>query len=89
MNGILLDANGDLPDGLMKIGNADPQNIESVLAANRGEFKDLPLIGGEAIKRLKGTSTSLWCTQVKKQLNSLGIAVTKVEMTDTEINVAL
>ena len=48
MNGILLDANGDLPDGLMKTGNADPLNIESVLLANRGEFKDLPLVVGAA-----------------------------------------
>lgn len=87
MNGILLKENGEfsLQNGRIEVGEADGQTIENILRANRGEFKEAPLIGGEVVKMLGGTPNPLWATQVKKQIESLNIPITSVEMNAGEI----
>lgn len=89
MNGILLDQNGDclLSGGLIETGNADGQTIENILKANRGEFKEAPLIGGEVSKMKNGRPSAMWCARVKKQIQSVGLRVSSVTMTDNEIEV--
>jgi hypothetical protein len=88
MKGIILDHNGDfvLSGGRIQVGEADGQIIENVLRANRGEFKEMPVIGGEAIKMLNGTPANpMWCANVKKQIQSVGVSVSAVEMNNHEI----
>lgn len=90
MTGILI-YNNDvvLADGLIAIGEIDAQICEVVLNSSRGEFKELPTLGGEAIKMLNGNINPMWCTLVKKQLESIGIPVVSIEMHESEINVRL
>jgi len=88
MKGIILDENGDfiLSGGRIQVGDAAGQVIENILKANRGEFKEVPIIGGEAIKMLGGTAPNpMWCMNVKKQIESMGVPVSRVRMTDNEI----
>lgn len=82
-----MDANGDfvLEGGCIKVDEADGQTIENILRANRGAFKEAPLVGGETTKMLGGTPSSLWCAQVKKQIQSVGVPVTRVETDGTQI----
>jgi hypothetical protein len=87
MKGIILDHNGDfvLSGGCIQVGDANGQIIESILRANRGEFKEAPVIGGEAIKMLGGQPDSMWCINVKKQIESMGVPVSRVRMNENEI----
>lgn len=89
MKGIILDANGDfaLTGGRVQIDEADGQTIENILLANRGEFKEAPLIGGEVAKMQNGRPNAMWCVQVKKQIQSVGLRVTSVTMMDEQIEV--
>jgi len=87
MKGITLDHNGDfmLLNGRIQVSEADGQTIENILRANRGEFKEAPVIGGEVVKMLNGTPNPMWCANVKKQIESVGISVSAVEMNNNEI----
>ncbi len=88
MKGIVLNENGApvLAGGSVQLGDADGQTIETVLRANRGELKEAPLVGGETVKMLGGTApTSLWCANIKKQLQSVGVDVKHVEASASEI----
>ena len=89
MKGILLDENGNflLSGGLIQVGEADGQTIENILKANRGEFKESPLIGGEILKNQNGQPSQMWSAMVKKQIKSFGIKVKTVNFTETEITV--
>lgn len=89
MNGILLDENGGylLSGGVIQIGEADGQTIENIIRANRGEYKEAPLIGGEVAKMKNGQPSGIWCARLKKQIQSVGLRVSSVTMTDNEIDV--
>lgn len=90
MNGILLDENGQplLSGGRIEIGEANGQTIENIIRANRGEFKEEPLIGGEVVKMRNGLPAAMWCARLKKQIQAVGLRVKNVKMTDNEIEVA-
>ena len=60
------------PDGLL-LGEPQATIAAIVVEANRGELKELPLIGGEAMRRLGSPNPSAWLTQLRKQLSSVGI----------------
>ena len=60
------------PDGLL-IAPAQATIAALVVEANRGELKELPLIGGEAMRRLGSPNPERWVTQLRKQLSSVGI----------------
>ena len=83
MPGIILDEKGDfkLAGGIIAIDDAEGQSIENLLKANRGEFKEAPLVGGEVQRMRNGTPSPLWCSSVKKQIQSVGLPVTSVTMT--------
>ena len=83
MLGIILDEKGDftLAGGIIAIEDADGQSIENRLKANRGEFQEAPLVGGEVQRMQNGTPSPLWCSSVKKQIQSVGLPVTSVTMT--------
>ena len=88
MNGILIDAeSGDLliERGSVVIGDTDSQIAEGVLVAMRGEWKEWPLSGGEVKKMLGGEVDDKWRGQVKKLLETCGLDVQKVSITEDNI----
>jgi len=76
MRGILLDENGDVmvSNGSVVIGDVDGQIAEHVIAAFQGEFKESPLLGGNALKMLNGVPDPFWAGDIKRQLKSQGIS---------------
>lgn len=80
-------ATGDLmvKDRALVIGNTDSQIAEGVLVANRGEWKEWPLIGGEVRKMLGGRADVMWRGRVKKMLEACGLDVRKVSITENDI----
>lgn len=81
MIGILLDSvTGDIlvGHGGMVIGDTDEQIVETVLASNRGEWKEWPLLGGEARRMLGGSGDVFWPIEVKRMLRFCGIMVNKI-----------
>lgn len=60
MKDILLDENKDLriENGDFVIGESTAQEIELILTAFKGEFKEYPLLGAEIIRKLKSRETT-------------------------------
>lgn len=90
MNSILIDtATGDLmvEHGSLVIGNTDSQVSELVLVSMRGELKEYPLIGGEVRNLLNGTPDQLWKGQVKKMLQTCGVAVNTITIADGTVTI--
>ena len=87
MKGILLDDNGDLlvKKGGLTIGENSDQIIEQVLIANRGEYKEHPLLGAEIIKLQNGTTDPVWATDAKVMLKYAGVKVNKVKISGNQI----
>ena len=81
MNGISIDANGDLLINVRRdfedkitsgivIGEVRSQVAEHVITAFRGEFKEVPLIGGAVRNMLNGAPDPFWPADVQRQLKS-------------------
>lgn len=88
MKGILIDREtGDLlvRDRSMVIGDTEAQTVETVLVANRGEFKESPLIGGEAMQMLGGVVDVMWPGRVKKMLRACGVECERVKVDNGEV----
>lgn len=82
MKGILLAEDNDLlvEGGSLTVGDNEAMIAEGVLRANRGEYKEAPLLGAEVIRLQNGEPTALWCATAKKMLQSAGVAVKRVYM---------
>lgn len=90
MKGILIDREtGDLlvRDRSMVIGDTEAQTVETVLVANRGEFKESPLIGGELTKQLSGGIDVMWPGEIKKMLKACGVSCERVKVENGEITI--
>lgn len=90
MRGILIDSGtGDLlvENGGLVIGNTESQTVETVLRANRGEFKEFPLMGGEVMKQLSGGEDVMWAGEVRKMLRACGIDCELVEIKDGVVTI--
>lgn len=90
MRGILIDSEtGDLlvEQGGLVIGDTEAQTVETVLVANRGEFKESPLIGGELTKQLSGGIDVMWPGEVKKMLKACGVSCERVKVENGEITI--
>lgn len=88
MKGILIDSGtGDLlvENGGLVIGDTEAQTVEAVLTANRGEFKESPLIGGEAMQMLGGVVDVMWSGRVKKMLKACGVECERVKVDNGEV----
>lgn len=88
MKGILIDSGtGDLlvENGGLVIGDTEAQTVEAVLTANRGEFKESPLIGGEAMQMLGGSVDVMWPGRVKKMLKACGVECERVKVDNGEV----
>jgi hypothetical protein len=85
MNGILLDEQtGDLlmKNGELVIGEVDFQNIDFIIKANKGDFKESPLTGVGAEKYLKSVGkTEELKREIAVQLQAQGYKNPKIEIT--------
>lgn len=85
MKGFVTDIeSGDLlvERGGAVVAENDMQVVENVLLANRGEFKEIPLIGAETRQQLGGERDVMWATRTKKMIKACGVEVRKVSITD-------
>ncbi|MBE6339810.1 MAG: hypothetical protein E7069_03595 [Bacteroidales bacterium] len=76
--GLILDSetNDLLIDGrCIALGRPQTTIATIVTTANRGELKELPLIGGEANRQLGSPRQALWLTRLRKQLVAVGLKV--------------
>ncbi len=61
--------------GCIALGRPQTTIATIVTTANRGELKELPLIGGEADRQLGSPRQELWLTRLRKQLVAVGLKV--------------
>lgn len=88
MKGILIDRyTGDLllEHGAISIGDSEAQTAEAVIIAMRGEFKENPLLGGEAVRQLAGGLDVMWPAEVRKMLQACGVECDSVELSNGTI----
>ena len=90
MKGLLIDSEtGDLliEDKTATVVDNDVQIVENVLLANRGEFKEVPLIGAETRLQLGGERDVMWATRTKKMIKACGVEVRKISINDNTVTV--
>lgn len=89
MKGILIDSNRDpiITNGSMLIGDTDNQIVECVLATSRGEWKEVPLIGANAIGMLGGDPDVMWASDTRKQLEACGVHIENITVTNGIITI--
>ena len=82
-------ADGELlvEGGTLKIGDTTEQTVEAVLLTMRGEWKEFPLLGGEAEKQLGGIADVMWPGEVRDMLEACGIKARRVKVEDNVITV--
>lgn len=85
MKGLLTDReSGDLivGRGTLAIGDTEGQTAAAVVLTMRGEWKDNPLLGGEAVKQLGGERDPFWPGRLKKMLRACGVEPQGVNVDD-------
>jgi len=84
MVGILLDREtGDIITGSggAVTGESEAQTAEAVIKTMRGEWKETPLLGGEAVRQLAGQPDVMWPGNVREMLRACGVSCEKVTVT--------
>ncbi len=68
---ILLDSDGDLiwQDGDLVIGDSSEQNIENILAAQKGEFRQSPLVGVGILNYLSSSMTFITRRKLEREIS--------------------
>ena len=93
MPGIQIDGNtGDIAvkNGTIAIEDNTLQCVEEILKSNRGEYKEFPLVGGECVKLLHGSSSRFWANRVKSMCEAMGVAVRCIDSNNLgEITIGL
>ena len=91
MIGILLNENNDLSvkNGTIEVGDIKAQVVELVISANKGEFKEVPLIGGEINKKIGENTDLFWRDRVKKDCKAMGVELKNVTITGSEIEIEI
>lgn len=89
MKGILLNEDNDLlvENGCLTVGDNEAMLAECILLANRGEYKETPLLGAEVIRLQNGDVPALWCANAKKTLQAARLAVKRVYIKDNTISI--
>ena len=85
MTGMLIDLeNGDLKIGAggIEIGDSEAQTAEVVVMTLRGELKEHPLLGGEAMMLRGGVRDAMWGNRVRRMLRGCGVACERVVFGD-------
>lgn len=81
MNGLrTYESIGDLviEGGGCVVAGTEAQTIEHVLLANRGEWREWPLLGGELRKMQHGIAGRMWAARVRGMCREAGVAVSRV-----------
>ncbi len=72
----------------MAIADNEAQTIEAVLLAQRGEFKERPLIGAAVRQLLGGCKDVFWPQETKKMIKAAGVEVSRVTVdADGTVNI--
>lgn len=90
MIGLAIDTeSGDLlvENGSLALTEISQQVIEHVIRANRGEYREHPLLGAEVVKMQHGSNARLWAVRAKKMCNAAGVNVQRVSVTDNNIRI--
>lgn len=85
MNGLQMEENGgDLrQEGAgFVVAGVEAQVIEHVLLANRGEYREEPLLGAEVRKMQHGTPGRLWGSRARQMLQEAGVGVSRVDINE-------
>lgn len=90
MTGILLDENKNLQvrNASLLIGDNTMQSVELLIGAFTGEFKENPILGGNAKKIINGTPDPFWTGNIRKQLRICHINAS-VEFVNNNIEVSI
>lgn len=86
MTGILFDPEKkdlSVKQGSIEIGDNTLQCIEQILISNRGEYKEFPLVGGEAVKLLHSNKPRFWPNRMRNMCIAMGIKVKRVDYAPT------
>lgn len=81
MKGLITDTKtGDLliDHKTVAVTSCEGMVVETVLLAQRGELKELPLIGAEIRQHLGGNYDRFWPQQAKKMIRACGVGVQNV-----------
>lgn len=91
MTGILIDSNchAVIEDGHLAIGDNTASTANLLIVSNRGDFKEYPLLGGEAQKLIGSSEAKMWAARLKKQLTQIGIDVSSLSVEDDQISIEL
>lgn len=91
MKGILVDENGDLmvSGGRLVIGDNRAQAAQHLIGAFAGEYKNAPLLGGNARNMIAGQPDPFWAGSVKSQLKQCLVEAESVKVVEGEIEVEL
>lgn len=90
MKGLLLDSeSGDLliEGGRSVVGDTESQSIMAVVCSMRGELKEEPLLGGEAVLLRGGSEDPFWAGRVKRMLKRVGIDWVRVRVEGETITI--
>lgn len=85
MNGLVTETGcGDLlmDGGGCVVAGAEAQTVEHVMVANRGEWREWPLLGGEIRKMQHGIGSQIWCARARRMCREAGVAVSRVAIGD-------
>ena len=74
-----------LDGGRLALARPETTVATIVTTANRGEIKELPLIGGEALRQQGTPHQGLWLPRLRKQLTAVGLKVSRLEVADGQI----
>ncbi len=85
MNGLMTEQNcGDLiiEGGGCVVAGTEQQTIEHVIVANRGEWREWPLLGGEVRKMQHGIAGRMWAARAREMCREAGVSVSRVSVGD-------
>lgn len=61
------------PGGGLALGHPDSSIAAIVVQSARGELKETPLIGGDAVRQLGSPRQGLWLIRLRKMLRAAGL----------------
>ena len=73
--------------GALVLGDNTEQVAEAIITANRGEFKEYPLLGAEVVKLQHGNGDPMWAANTKNMLQAAGVPVKRVLFDKNEITI--
>ena len=88
--GMMTGPDGDLAVAgvTVAVGDTTEQTVAAVLGSFRGEWKEFPLLGGEAAMQLGGCPDVMWPGEVKEMLRLCGVDARSVRTDGNVITVS-